>query len=124
MTKMSDSNSAMMQMVMQMIQNQKPSGNIIKAPQNANPQNIAPQSAPKTEAAAFAKTNLATQAFTVISEPAAKAATNSSKEPTIEQLQKARQLAQQFISQKNQSFTISELQEIENKILERLVNQN
>lgn len=104
MNKMSDPNSAMMQMVMQMIQSQKTSGNIIKAQSNFQPQQFqAQQFVPQQPAQSFEKINLVA--------------------PTIEQRQKAKLLAQQFISQKNQAFTPEQIQNIENKILERIMQE-
>lgn len=107
MNKMSDPNSAMMQIVMQMIQSQKTSGNIIKAQSNLQFQQFqasqfqAQQFVPKQPVQSFEKINLVT--------------------PTFEQRQKAKLLTQQFILQKNQTFTPEQIQNIENKILERIM---
>ncbi|MCR5126391.1 MAG: hypothetical protein K6B43_14535 [Treponema sp.] len=138
--KMSDPNSALMQMLMEMMNGAQPSSNIIKA-NSPTQQNVQTQSmyvqqqqmqraqqAQMTQRAQpeltqsqlrsqFTKTSVGNMGNIA----AKQEQKQPPKQPTMEQVQKARELAQTFMQTKNIPFSLEKLQEIEAKILERLV---
>lgn len=147
--KMSDPNSALMQMLMEMMNGAQPSSNIIKAnspsQQTVQTQSMyvqqqqmqrqaqqmqmhQPQQPQMTQSqlrSQFTKTNIGSAATATSAanamHTAPSATPKTQKQPTMEQVQKARELAQQFMQAKNIPFSLEKLQEIEAKILERLV---
>ena len=133
--KMSDPNSALMQMLMEMMNGAQPSSNIIKA-NSPTQQNVQTQSmyvqqqqmqraqqAQMTQRAQpeLTQSQLRSQFTKTSVGNMGNIAAKQEQKPTMEQVQKARELAQTFMQTKNIPFSLEKLQEIESKILERLI---
>ena len=147
--KMSDPNSVLMQMLMQMTQGSQPSSNIIK--QNQPPQRQAPQMPPQMTQLTTQQ-NIRPQGQMPLQDMQSQyaqmqaqmlemqkqmmemqkqmqigsAQTFQGIKPTTmtattEQRQQAHNLAMQFFQSKNQPFTQEQLQTVEEKILERIM---
>lgn len=140
--KMSDPNSAMMQMLMQMMQGMQPSSAIIKANPNQNAQSQMQSQTTNQMMNQYAQNQMMQNQMQnqyaqnqIQSQYAQNQQGNASPRdfvkmapiemnviaPNPEQKQMAHNLAMQFMQSKNQPFTQEQMQAIEEKILERIM---